>query len=283
MTFTSLLIALIASLFAMQTLSHPRPAACTSICWRRYGWGLGIALMHYVGMSAMRSQAQAYFESGLFLASVGHRHRRQPGGAAAVELPAQRHRGISSIAQIRAPAWCWARASSACTLPAWRRRDLIVPTGDDLSLPLDNNPIQLGLSVAVITLLVIGSSISAALADKKLQHKERDLRRVNALLSELDQARASLQQVAHYDALTSLLNRRGFNQIFAEKVAEKTASNGMMAVIFLDIDHFKRINDSLGHDAGDRIAHASSPAISKARCAAMKTWSPGLAAMSSAS
>ena len=59
--------------------------------------------------------------------------------------------------------------------------------------------------------------------------------------------------MAHYDALTSLLNRRGFNQIFAEKIAEKTASNGMMAVIFLDIDHFKRINDSLGHDAGDQL------------------------------
>ncbi|MGK9546231.1 hypothetical protein O6486_24680, partial [Salmonella enterica subsp. enterica] len=85
-----------------------------------------------------------------------------------------------------------------------------VPSGADLALPLDNNPIQLGLSVAVITLLVIGSGVSAALADKKLQHKERDLRRVNALLTELDQARASLQQVAHYDALTSLLNRRGF-------------------------------------------------------------------------
>lgn len=112
---------------------------------------------------------------------------------------------------------------------------------------------QLGLMMAVITLLVIGSSVSAALADKKLQHKETDLRRVNALLSELDQARASLQQVAHYDALTSLLNRRGFNQIFAEKLAEKTQSEGMLAVIFLDIDHFKRINDSLGHDAGDQL------------------------------
>jgi diguanylate cyclase (GGDEF)-like protein len=89
------------------------------------------------------------------------------------------------------------------------------------------------------------------MADKKLQHKEGDLQRVNALLSQLDQARLSLQQVAHYDALTNLINRRGFNQLFAEKLIEKTNEGGMLAVIFLDIDHFKRINDSLGHDAGD--------------------------------
>jgi GGDEF domain-containing protein len=40
------------------------------------------------------------------------------------------------------------------------------------------------------------------------------------LLSQLDQARASLQQAAHYDALTNLVNRRGFNQVFAERLAE---------------------------------------------------------------
>ncbi|WP_323166801.1 MHYT domain-containing protein, partial [Pseudomonas bubulae] len=61
-TFTSLLIALVASLFAMKTLSH------TKVRLHQYllaaVWiGIGIALMHYVGMSAMRSQAQMYFAS----------------------------------------------------------------------------------------------------------------------------------------------------------------------------------------------------------------------------
>jgi diguanylate cyclase (GGDEF)-like protein len=113
--------------------------------------------------------------------------------------------------------------------------------------------LQLGLTVALMILLILGSAISAALADKKLQNKEDDLRRVNALLSQLDQARMSLQQVANYDALTNLINRRGFNQIFAEKLSQKTSEGGMLAVMFLDIDHFKRINDSLGHDAGDEL------------------------------
>ena len=250
-TFTSLLIALVASLFAMKTLSH------TKVRLHQYllaaVWiGIGIALMHYVGMSAMRSQAQMYFDSWLLLASIGI---AMGASLAALLLSSYLRTGAGIFHQLLKYAASLVLGAGIISMhfTGMAALQLVVPTGADLSLRLDNNPIQLGLSVAVITLLVISSSISAALADKKLQHKERDLRRVNALLSELDQARASLQQVAHYDALTSLLNRRGFNQVFAEKVIENTVNHGMMAVIFLDIDHFKRINDSLGHDAGDQL------------------------------
>ncbi|WP_348751291.1 putative bifunctional diguanylate cyclase/phosphodiesterase [Pseudomonas rhodesiae] len=250
-TFASLLIALVASLFAMKTLSH------TTVRLHQYllaaVWmGLGIALMHYVGMSATRSQAQMYFDSWLLLTSIGI---AIGASLAALLLSSYLRTGAGIFHQLLKYVASLMLGAGIISMhfTGMAALQLVVPTGADLSLRLDNNPIQLGLSVAVITLLVIGSSISAALADKKLQHKERDLRRVNALLSELDQARASLQQVAHYDALTSLLNRRGFNQIFAEKVAKKTVNHGMMAVIFLDIDHFKRINDSLGHDAGDQL------------------------------
>lgn len=251
MTLVSLLIALAAAWFAMQTLSHPHPRVRQ--CLAAAVWmGLGIALMHYVGMSAMRSQAQAYFDSQLFMASVAI---AIGASLAALWLSIALRKGAGVFHQLLKYAASLVLGAGILSMhfTGMAAMQLVVTAGADLLLPQDNHPIQLGLSVAIITLLVIASSISAALADKKLQHKERDLRRVNALLGELDQARASLQQVAHYDALTSLLNRRGFNLIFAEKIAEKTRSNGMMAAIFLDIDHFKRINDSLGHDAGDQL------------------------------
>jgi len=250
-TFASLLIALIAALLAMQTLSHahvrPHQYLLASV-WM----GLGIALMHYVGMAAMRSQAQVYVESRLFMASVAI---AIGASLAALLLSSYLRNGAGVFHQLLKYAASLVLGAGILSMhfTGMAAMQMLVLNDAYLSLPVDNNPIQLGLSVAVITLLVIGSSISAALADKKLQHKEHDLRRVNALLSELDQARASLQQVAHFDALTNLLNRRGFNQIFAEKVVEKTRNKGMMAVIFLDIDHFKRINDSLGHDAGDQL------------------------------
>ncbi|MHC8325310.1 putative bifunctional diguanylate cyclase/phosphodiesterase [Pseudomonas sp. LB1P83] len=250
-TLISLLFALTASWLAMHTLSHPHPSFWQTL--RAAVWiGLGIATMHYVGMAAMRSNATAYYNPGLFALSIViaigaslaalliSRHLREGSGVA--------HQLLKYTASLVLGA-----GIVSMHFTGMAALNLVLPIDSLQPLPGDNNHLQLGLTVAMMTLLIIGSSISAALADKKLQHKECDLQRVNTLLGQLDQARLSLQKVAHYDALTNLINRRGFNQIFSEKLLEKTNEGGMLAVIFLDIDHFKRINDSLGHDAGDEL------------------------------
>ncbi|WP_166358836.1 putative bifunctional diguanylate cyclase/phosphodiesterase [Pseudomonas akapageensis] len=250
-TGASLLITLIAAILAMNTLSQaemrPIKYLQASTCI-----GLGIAGMHYTGMSAMQSDAVQYYHPDLFVLSILiaivaslaalylARHFRNGGG-----MFHQLLKYFASLLMGGGIVSMHFTGMSALTL--------VLPAGSALELTKTDNSLQLSLTIACITLLIIASSISAALADKKLQCKEHDLQRVNALLSQLDQARMSLQQVAHYDALTNLINRRGFNQVFAEKLAERSASKGMLAVMFLDIDHFKRINDSLGHDAGDEL------------------------------
>ena len=250
-TLLSLGFALTAAWLAMHTLSHPHLSFWQYL--RAAIWiGLGIATMHYVGMAAMHSGATAYYNPFLFglsiVIAIG-------ASLAALLISSYLRDGNGMFHQLL-------KYSASLVLGAgivgmhftgMAALNLVMPAGSLQALPAEDNHLQLGLTVAVITLLIIGSCISAALADKKLQNKEHDLRRVNALLSQLDQARMSLQQVAHYDALTNLINRRGFNQIFAEKLIEKTNEGGMLAVMFLDIDHFKRINDSLGHDAGDEL------------------------------
>ncbi|WP_421140583.1 putative bifunctional diguanylate cyclase/phosphodiesterase [Pseudomonas sp. NFX15] len=250
-TLLSLSIALLAAWLAMHTLSLPHLNVQRCLM-ASVGIGLGIATMHYVGMAAMHSNASIYYHPGLFALSIAI----AIGAALAALLLAWYLRnGAGMLHQLFK--YCASLMLGAGILSmhftAMAAFNLVLPGGTLPAQPAEHSHLQLALTVTVMTLLIIGSSISAALADKKLQHKDHDLQRVNSLLSQLDQARMSLQQVAHYDALTNLLNRRGFNQIFAEKLIEKSNEGGMLAVLFLDIDHFKRINDSLGHDAGDEL------------------------------
>lgn len=62
-----------------------------------------------------------------------------------------------------------------------------------------------------------------------------------------------LHMLAQFDALTGLPNRRHFNATLEEAVERHRAMGMRMAVMFLDIDHFKRINDTRGHAEGDEV------------------------------
>jgi diguanylate cyclase (GGDEF)-like protein len=55
------------------------------------------------------------------------------------------------------------------------------------------------------------------------------------------------------DPLTGLLNRRGFYQAVENLLLRGERSDSSWVLLYLDLDGFKRVNDSLGHDAGDRV------------------------------
>lgn len=63
---------------------------------------------------------------------------------------------------------------------------------------------------------------------------------------------ARLASEAQVDQLTGLLNRRGFKLRAGEELARAQRSASSVGVVSFDLDHFKRVNDALGHDAGDR-------------------------------
>ena len=72
-------------------------------------------------------------------------------------------------------------------------------------------------------------------------------KRINELQGELD--KASL--LVRHDQLTGALNRRGLDEIYENEVARANRRRSPLCVALLDIDNFKKLNDSLGHDAGD--------------------------------
>lgn len=67
--------------------------------------------------------------------------------------------------------------------------------------------------------------------------------------TELAQTRQSLLE----DALTGAQNRRGMDAILSREVARAKRSQNRLAVAMIDVDYFKRVNDTYGHDAGDQL------------------------------
>jgi diguanylate cyclase (GGDEF)-like protein len=66
-----------------------------------------------------------------------------------------------------------------------------------------------------------------------------------------------LHRLAYFDSLTGLPNRQFFKEHLQHRVALAQQKGGKLAVMFLDLDGFKRINDTLGHHLGDRVLKAS--------------------------
>ena len=71
------------------------------------------------------------------------------------------------------------------------------------------------------------------------------------------QARLQAEEMARHDSLTGLYNRRGFVEQAASLWSTAVRNGRPLALIMLDIDHFKRINDQYGHDMGDATLQAS--------------------------
>jgi len=70
---------------------------------------------------------------------------------------------------------------------------------------------------------------------------------------------------ARIDPLTELHNRRGFDERFAQVVQETDRYGGTAALIVADIDHFKKVNDQYGHEAGDAVLIAVAEALREGR------------------
>lgn len=69
-------------------------------------------------------------------------------------------------------------------------------------------------------------------------------------------AEAEIRRLAYFDVLTGLPNRTLFRDRLGQELARARRENDVVALMFLDTDRFKEVNDSLGHEAGDRLLQA---------------------------
>ena len=92
-------------------------------------------------------------------------------------------------------------------------------------------------------------------SERNLEKISRMSDRMQGQIMELNQ---QLQAAAVTDPLTGLLNRRGAHDALVEAIETQKRLGGIFSVAILDIDHFKSVNDTHGHDVGDEVLVAFS-------------------------
>jgi len=92
--------------------------------------------------------------------------------------------------------------------------------------------------------------LALALRNARLNH------RLRTTIAELEQARSQMERLAFYDPLTGLSNRRLFRDRLEQALRNTIRSRRPLSLLYLDLDEFKEVNDSLGHEAGDELLKA---------------------------
>ncbi|MBN2812170.1 MAG: diguanylate cyclase [Spirochaetales bacterium] len=106
------------------------------------------------------------------------------------------------------------------------------------------------LILVVVNIVLIAFFLILLTAILIIIRSYRKLRTVNA---ELSIEREKAQALALHDPLTNLLNRRAIEPMMQFEMNRKKRANAPVSLLIIDIDHFKRVNDTYGHDVGDIV------------------------------
>ncbi|HWA39185.1 MAG TPA: EAL domain-containing protein [Burkholderiales bacterium] len=244
-TLLSMLIATVVSGFALFVVSRDTLGA-RNLLWGGTLMGIGIASMHYTGMAAMQTSPPIQYDTLLFVASVVI---AISASVAALWLAFSLRSG--SVWMIYAKYGAALIMGFAITgmhytgMAAARfAPDTICLTG-----PLADNSWMAG-TIALITFMILSATLMLSLFDARMASKTA------RLASSLQKANAELKHMVLHDALTQLPNRLLLEDRIGQAIGASRRSDGRCAVLFVDLDRFKVVNDSLGHFVGDELLRA---------------------------
>ncbi|TFY93111.1 bifunctional diguanylate cyclase/phosphodiesterase [Pseudomonas nabeulensis] len=242
-TALSLLIAMLSSGFALWLISQPRLPAW-QLAFGALVMGAGIAAMHYTGMAAMRMTPGIDYDPTLFGVSlliavaasgaalwIAYNLRRNTpyvrlmrGGAAVImgfAIVGMHYTGMAA-AQFADESFCGAALSGLS------------------GKGLDNLVVVTSLAVLAIALLT-------SLLDARLEA------RTAVLADSLSLANQELTHLALHDMLTGLPNRTLLADRIQQSIQTVREKGGCFALMFIDLDGFKPVNDAFGHHMGDQL------------------------------
>lgn len=243
-TLYSLLIAVAASTYALWLVSRPRLPHLRLLGGALF-LGTGIAAMHYTGMAAMRMQPGIDYQPIWFALSIVI--AVAAAGAAlwiAHHLRAEgpRNRRIRLLAAL---VMGFAVVGMHYTGMAAAR----FPLGSICGAALGHgvSPQWLASLVGISSFAILSLSIVVSILDRRMQE------RTTVLSDSLHQANEKLTYLALHDTLTSLPNRLLLEDRLSQAVEKAQRAQSRFALLFLDLDGFKAINDAFGHPIGDRL------------------------------
>jgi len=133
-----------------------------------------------------------------------------------------------------------------------------VPVQAIKNLLTQNEDVELKVAKAADDLKLVNAQLAEEVAERiviesELADTKIDLAEVREDLSKSQVKEEEAQQIALQDALTGLPNRVSFEQRLDHGLIQAKRHGWELAVLFIDIDNFKSINDSYGHDLGDKV------------------------------
>ncbi len=242
-TFLSLLIAIGISGFALWIVTRPELPS-RRLLGSALFMGLGIASMHYTGMAALRMQPGIAYDPLLFLVSVLIAFAAS-GVALWIAFSLRRNTPYVKVAR------GGASVVMGLAIVGMHYTGMAAASFSEgaicLSARQGVGPGWLAGVIIVVTLAVTAIALLTSVLDARLES------RTAKLAHSLAQANEELTQMLLHDHLTKLPNRTLLEDRLSQAINKAARSQGHFALMFMDLDGFKTINDSLGHHLGDRL------------------------------
>ena len=246
LTLLSLLIGILSSGFALWLVSQPRLPAW-QLAFGALVMGAGISAMHYTGMAAMRMQPGIDYDPTLFGASlliaVG-----ASGAALWIAFRLRQHspyviliRGGAAVIMGMAIVGMHYTAMAAARFA----------DGSFCGAAIDGlNGKGLDNLVLITTLAILTIALLTSVLDARMET------RTAGLAQSLTEANRELTQLALHDTLTGLPNRVLLADRIDQAMSKVQEQGGCFALMFIDLDGFKPVNDAFGHHMGDQLLRA---------------------------
>lgn len=239
LTAISLLVAIVTAIFAFAQgvqgshLTRRRLVRGTLIM------GSGIIVMHYLGMNALMIATPIYWNLPLVTLSVLIAYAAS---GAALWLAFHLRQGESLLLLRACAALVMGIAIAGMHYTGMAAAEFVMPVSMQHHGASEEG---MAVWVTIITLSILGLMLLISMLDAQL--------RAARLAAKLKRANSELRQLAMHDNLTSLPNRVMLEQQLTTEIKQATLQDENFALMFMDLDGFKAINDTWGHHVGDRL------------------------------